>query len=85
MHRQGWRVEPTMQLDNFDLIINLVSLGMGISFVRFALWRFYNQRQRVLRVPLLQDSPERIGRCRSQASETLRSHRAVYRQRAFEE
>src|SRR4051812_38409633 len=30
MKGQGWRVEPTMQLDNFDLIINLVSLGMGI-------------------------------------------------------
>jgi len=41
MKRQGWRIEPTMQLDNFDLIINLVSLGMGISFVpirALALW-----------------------------------------------
>ena len=26
MKHQGWRVTPTMQLDNFDLIINLVSL-----------------------------------------------------------
>ena len=33
MRRQGCRVQPTMQLDNFDLIINLVALGMGISFV----------------------------------------------------
>src|ERR1043166_305748 len=32
MKRQGWRIEPTMQLDNFDLIINLVSRGMGVSF-----------------------------------------------------
>src|SRR5207247_9126510 len=34
MRRQGSRIEPTMQLDNFDLIINLVSLGLGISFER---------------------------------------------------
>jgi DNA-binding transcriptional LysR family regulator len=52
MHREGWRVEPTMQLDNFDLIINLVSLGMGISFVPIRALALYNQRQRVLRVPL---------------------------------
>jgi DNA-binding transcriptional LysR family regulator len=52
MHRQGWRIEPTMQLDNFDLIINLVSLGMGISFVPIRALALYNQRQRVLRVPL---------------------------------
>jgi len=52
MRRQGWRVEPTMQLDNFDLIINLVSLGMGISFVPIRALALYNQRQRVLRVPL---------------------------------
>ena len=29
MIKQGWRVEPTMQLDGFDLIINLVVLGIA--------------------------------------------------------
>lgn len=52
MKRQGWRVEPTMQLDNFDLIINLVSLGMGISFVPIRALALYNQRQKLVRVPL---------------------------------
>lgn len=50
--RQGWRVEPTMQLDNFDLIINLVSLGMGVSFVPIRALALYNQRQKLLRVHL---------------------------------
>jgi DNA-binding transcriptional LysR family regulator len=52
MRRQGWRVEPTMQLDNFDLVINLVSLGMGISLVPIRALALYNQRQKVLRVRL---------------------------------
>jgi DNA-binding transcriptional LysR family regulator len=58
MHGQGWRVEPTMQLDNFDLIINLVALGMGISFVPIRALALYHQRQKVVRVPL----PERFTR-----------------------
>lgn len=52
MKRQGWRIEPTMQLDNFDLIINLVSLGMGVSFVPIRALALYNQRQKLVRVPL---------------------------------
>ncbi len=52
MHRQGWRIEPTMQLDNFDLIINLVSLGMGIGFVPIRALALYNQRHKLFRVPL---------------------------------
>lgn len=52
MKRQGWRIEATMQLDNFDLIINLVSLGMGISFVPIRALALYNQRQKLIRVPL---------------------------------
>jgi len=52
MKRQRWRVEPTMQLDNFDLIINLVSLGMGVSFVPIRALALYNQRQKLVRVPL---------------------------------
>jgi len=52
MRRQGWHAEPTMQLDNFDLIINLVSLGMGVSFVPIRALALYNQRQKLVRVPL---------------------------------
>ena len=52
MRREGWGIEPTMQLDNFDLIINLVSLGMGVSFVPVRALALYNQRQKLLRVPL---------------------------------
>ena len=33
MDRQGCQAEPGMQLPGFDLIINLVALGMGVSFV----------------------------------------------------
>src|SRR6185369_2279601 len=52
MRRQGWRVEPTMQLDNFDLIINLVALGMGVSFVPIRALALYNQRHAIARVSL---------------------------------
>jgi DNA-binding transcriptional LysR family regulator len=50
MRRHGWRIEPTVQLDNFDLIINLVSLGMGVSFVPVRALALYNQRQKILRI-----------------------------------
>jgi DNA-binding transcriptional LysR family regulator len=33
MKRQGIHAEPGMQLPGFDLIINLVALGMGVGFV----------------------------------------------------
>jgi DNA-binding transcriptional LysR family regulator len=52
MRRHGWPVEPTMQLDNFDLIINLVVLGMGISFVPIRALALYNQKRNLLRVKL---------------------------------
>lgn len=52
MKREGWKIEPTMQLDNFDLIIKLVSLGMGISFVPIRALALYNQKQKLVRVPL---------------------------------
>ncbi len=50
--RQGWKIEPTMQLDNFDLIINLVSLGMGVGFVPIRALAPYNQKHKLVRVPL---------------------------------
>jgi DNA-binding transcriptional LysR family regulator len=58
MQRQGWRIEPMMQLDSFDLIINLVSLGMGISFVPIRALALYNQRRKLVRLPM----PNRFAR-----------------------
>ena len=52
MKRESWLVEPMMQLDSFDFIINLVSLGMGVSFVPIRALALYNQRQKVVRVTL---------------------------------
>ncbi len=58
MVRQGWRCEPAMQLDNFDLIINLVALGMGVSFVPVRALALYGQKKSVQRIAL----PERFTR-----------------------
>jgi DNA-binding transcriptional LysR family regulator len=58
MVRHGLRVEPTMQLDNFDLIINLVALGMGISFVPIRALALYGRKRRMRRLP----TPERFVR-----------------------
>lgn len=48
MGRQGCRVQPGMQLDSFDLIINLAALGMGVSFVPARALALYG-RKRTLR------------------------------------
>jgi len=50
--KQGWNVEPVMELDNFDLIINLVSLGMGASFVPLRALALYGQKRTFERVHL---------------------------------
>jgi DNA-binding transcriptional LysR family regulator len=52
MARQGLKVEPAMQLDNFDFIITLVSLGMGLSFVPIRALAWYGQRKNLARIPL---------------------------------
>jgi DNA-binding transcriptional LysR family regulator len=49
--RQGLRISPVMQLDNFDLIINLVSLGMGISLVPIRALALYNRKKNIVRIP----------------------------------
>jgi DNA-binding transcriptional LysR family regulator len=53
MRKENMAVDPTMQLDNFDLIINLVSLGMGMSFVPVRALAVYNARHKVIRIPTL--------------------------------
>ena len=52
MTRIGLKVEPAMQLDNFDLIINLVSLGMGVSFVPMRALALYGQKKGLTRLHL---------------------------------
>ena len=52
MERNGCYVEPAMQLDNFDLLINLVALGMGVGFVPVRALALYNQRRKLIRIPL---------------------------------
>lgn len=51
MNRLGLKVEPTMQLDSFDLIITLVSLGMGVSFVPMRALALYGQKKSMTRLP----------------------------------
>ncbi len=58
MKKQGWRVEPTMQLDSFDLIINLVALGMGIGLVPIRALALYGRKRTVRRLA----SPKRFTR-----------------------
>ncbi|MDQ6940023.1 MAG: LysR family transcriptional regulator [Verrucomicrobiota bacterium] len=50
MNRNGWRVEPTMQLDSFDLIINLVALGFGISLVPIRGLALYGRKKMIRRL-----------------------------------
>src|SRR3569833_250424 len=50
--KQGWAIEPAMELDNFDLIVNLVSLGMGVSFVPVRALALYGQKRTFERIPL---------------------------------
>jgi len=45
------KVEPAIQLDNFDLIITLVSIGMGISFVPIRALSLYTRKKRLVRLP----------------------------------
>jgi DNA-binding transcriptional LysR family regulator len=70
MSKQGWRVEPIMELDNFDLIVNLVSLGMGVSFVPIRALALYGQKRTFERVLL----PERFTR---ELAVVVRKHRKM--------
>ena len=52
MSRAGLKVEPAMQLDSFDLIITLVSLGMGVSLVPKRALALYGQKKTLARLPM---------------------------------
>jgi DNA-binding transcriptional LysR family regulator len=52
MKQQGLAIEPKMQLDSFDLIINLVALGMGASFVPIRALALYPCKRTLHRLPM---------------------------------
>ena len=52
MSKAGLKMEPAMQLDSFDLIITLVALGMGMSFVPTRALALYGQKKTLARIPL---------------------------------
>lgn len=50
MTKAGLRVQPTMQMDNFDLIVNLVAMGMGVSLVPNRTLALYQKLRPVQRI-----------------------------------
>jgi DNA-binding transcriptional LysR family regulator len=50
MNQADLPVEPVMQLDSFDLIINLVALGMGISIVPIRALALYPRKASLVRL-----------------------------------
>jgi len=52
MARAGLKIVPAMQLDSFDLIITLVSLGMGVSFVPKRALALHGQKRNLVRLRL---------------------------------
>ncbi len=52
MRRLGLKIEPAMQLDSFDLIINLVALGLGISLVPRRSLALYGRKSSIARLPM---------------------------------
>lgn len=51
--KQGLRIEPAMEMDTFDLIVNLVSLGMGVSLVPHRTLPLYVKSRSVQRIKLM--------------------------------
>jgi DNA-binding transcriptional LysR family regulator len=52
LEEKSWRVEPSMELDSFDVIVNLVSLGLGVSIVPHRVLPIYEQRRVVKRIQM---------------------------------
>ena len=52
LRAQGWRIQPAMELDSFDVIVNLVSLGLGASLVPHRVLPLYEQRRAVRRLAI---------------------------------
>lgn len=49
---QGWALQPAMRLDSFDLIISIVSLGMGMGFVPIRSLALYHRKPGLKRIAL---------------------------------
>ncbi len=49
---QGWPSAPVMELDNFEIIIHLVALGLGASIVPRRALAAYPRKHALLRLPL---------------------------------
>jgi DNA-binding transcriptional LysR family regulator len=52
MRRHGWKAEAAMKLGDFDLIINLVALGMGVAFVPIRSLALYARKRNIARLRL---------------------------------
>ncbi len=50
--RQNWDVKPAMELDNFEIIIHLVALGLGAALVPRRALAAYPRRNLLTRLPL---------------------------------
>lgn len=50
--KQGLRIEPAMEVDTFDLLVNLVSMGMGVSIVPHRALPLYVNRRSVKRISM---------------------------------
>ena len=48
----GFAVESAMEINNFDLIANMVALGLGASIVPHRTLPLYLQRRRLQKIPL---------------------------------
>jgi len=51
LKQQKLQVKPAMELDNFDLIINLVAVGVGVSLVPQRSLALYARRHAIVRLP----------------------------------
>lgn len=58
MARHNCKVEPTLRLDSYDLIINLVAVGMGVGFVPIRALALYGRKRAIRRL----DWPDRFVR-----------------------
>lgn len=52
MKAQGWQVAPVMELDNFEVIIQLVAMGLGASLVPRRALAAYPRKHALQRIPL---------------------------------
>ncbi|MFO1484159.1 MAG: LysR family transcriptional regulator [Verrucomicrobiaceae bacterium] len=52
MKRRGLSVSPAMELDSFDLIINLVASGYGVAFVPRRALALYRRKESLVILPL---------------------------------